>query len=264
MSSIFLSHNHADKAFAKKLAADLRLHGHIVWIDEAEIEVGDSLVQKIRDGIDRVDFLAAIVSQKSLDSEWVKKELDLASNREIDEKRVVVLPLLLEDVELPGFLKGKMYADFREESNYQEALQFLLRKLGPSNRAPDVDSQELEKLRNELHEMKKAVEFQTRESERRHRMVRLDRSQQLEQRIQVENKSKPEWAEINNNYAFEAGGIPVTLGYMFHAMRKEDIKGGHPLAVIIDLENKWENVRLMLEAFMDYRGIHDPPGAPTG
>jgi hypothetical protein len=42
MSSIFLSHAFEDKQFARKLAKDLRQAGHIVWIDEAEIKVGDS------------------------------------------------------------------------------------------------------------------------------------------------------------------------------------------------------------------------------
>ena len=120
MSSIFLSHAFEDKLFARKLAKDLRQAGHIVWIDEAEIKIGDSLIEKIRDGIDRVDYVAAVLSRKSVNSAWVKKELDIASNREIEEKRVVVLPILLEDVKIPGFLKGKLYADFRSKKLYQE------------------------------------------------------------------------------------------------------------------------------------------------
>lgn len=258
MSKIFLSHNHADKPFARKLAADLRLHGHIVWIDEAEIEIGDSLIEKIRDGVDRMDFLAAVISQKSLDSEWVKRELDLASNREIDEKRVIVLPLLLEDVELPGFLKGKMYGDFRCQSKYMDSLSLLLRKLGPSSKAPEVDKSELEALRRELHKMRKTAETRSRQSERQNRMLKLNQSEELVSRINDENKVHPEWAEINDNYAFDVGGVPITLDYLFHAMRKEDMKGGHPLAMMLTLEKKWENVRLMLEAFIDYRGVHEP------
>ncbi|WP_397533736.1 toll/interleukin-1 receptor domain-containing protein [Roseateles sp.] len=86
MSSVFLSHSHADKPFARKLAADLRLAGHAVWIDEAEINIGDSLVLKIREGLDQVDFVAAIISSHSVNSEWVTRELDIASNREMKEK----------------------------------------------------------------------------------------------------------------------------------------------------------------------------------
>ena len=68
MSTIFLSHSHRDKPFARRLAADLRHAGHMVWIDEAEIQIGDSLIEKIRDGIDRVEFVAAILSSASIES----------------------------------------------------------------------------------------------------------------------------------------------------------------------------------------------------
>lgn len=42
MSKVFLSHNHADKPFTRRLANDLRQAGHSVWIDEAEINIGPS------------------------------------------------------------------------------------------------------------------------------------------------------------------------------------------------------------------------------
>ena len=126
MSSLFISYSHKDKQFVKRLATNIRDAGHTVLIDERDILVGDSLTESISNAIDSVDFVAAIISSDSLNSQWFKKELDLATNREIDEKRVIVLPILLDDVELPGFLKGKHYADFREEVKYQESLDFYL------------------------------------------------------------------------------------------------------------------------------------------
>ena len=140
MSSVFIAYSHKDKPFATRLAGDLRDAGHTVWIDDTAILVGDSLIERIRGAIDNVDFVAAIISSRSLNSQWVKKELDLASNREMDEERVVVLPILLDDVELPGFLKGKYYADFREEDKYQHALGELLDRLGPRSPPPNLSS----------------------------------------------------------------------------------------------------------------------------
>jgi len=109
MSSIFLSHSHGDKSFVNTLAKDLRISGYYVWTDDAEIKIGDSLIQKIREGIDKVEYVGAVLSYNSINSEWVIKELDIAMNQEIEGKKVKVLPLLLDDVELPGFLKGKKY-----------------------------------------------------------------------------------------------------------------------------------------------------------
>lgn len=143
MSSVFISYSHKDNRFVKRLAANLRDAGHTVWIDEMELLVGDSLIEGICNAIGSVDFVATIISSTSLSSQWFKKELDLALNREIDEKRVVVLPILLDDVELPGFIKGKYYADFREENNYEEGLEQLLVRLGPRTPHPDISSVEM-------------------------------------------------------------------------------------------------------------------------
>jgi formylglycine-generating enzyme required for sulfatase activity len=130
MSSIFLSHNHADKPFVRRLATDLRQAGIKVWIDEAEILLGESLVEKIRQGIDEMDFLGVVLSEDSIQSEWVKREVDIAMNQEIKGKRVKVLPLLIEHCELPGFLEGKLYADFTTPEKYRTGLEQILRRLG--------------------------------------------------------------------------------------------------------------------------------------
>jgi TatD DNase family protein len=127
---VFISHSWEDQAVARRLAADLSHYGARVWIDEAEILVGDSLIEKIRQGIDDMDYVAALISKASVSSRWVAKELDIAMNQEIDGKRVKVLPLLLEDCELPGFLKGKAFADLRTPERYDAALVAILRRLG--------------------------------------------------------------------------------------------------------------------------------------
>ena len=51
-TSIFLSHNSQDKPFVRELARDLEAHGIRVWLDEAEINVVDSLIEKFSEGID--------------------------------------------------------------------------------------------------------------------------------------------------------------------------------------------------------------------
>jgi hypothetical protein len=62
---IFLSHTHSDNHFAKRLALDLNRAGAKVWIDEAEIFVWDSIIEKIRQSIDRMDYVAAIIVRVS-------------------------------------------------------------------------------------------------------------------------------------------------------------------------------------------------------
>lgn len=149
--SIFLSHTHSDKPFAHRLANDLSEAGAQVWIDDAEILIGDSLIQKIRSGIDEMDYLAVILSPESVASEWVNKEIDIAMNQEIDGIRVKVLPLYYKECNIPGFLKGKHYADFSSEMLYSSSLKALLTRLDLKDADKGHEKYDEDKLKNLLN-----------------------------------------------------------------------------------------------------------------
>lgn len=127
---IFLSHTSDDKPFVRRLKNDLERHGVTkVWLDEAEIQIGDSLIKKIEEGLKMTKYIGIVLSPRSIKSRWVEKELDLAMNREIGSGEVVVLPLVMEECDLPTFLEGKLYADFYSPEKYEDSLQKLLRRL---------------------------------------------------------------------------------------------------------------------------------------
>ncbi len=129
MPGVFLSHNQRDKAFVRMLGDDLRAHGIRVWIDEAEMLVGDSLLDKIASAVLEMDFLAVVLSPESVVSPWVREELKLALQAQIESQRVRVLPILLRDCEIPPFLRGRVFADFRNEGEYAQALEDLVRSI---------------------------------------------------------------------------------------------------------------------------------------
>jgi len=112
---IFISYSRADSNFATSLAHQLVKRRANVWIDQWELHVGDSLTQKIQDAIEGASALLVILSKASVESEWCKKELSSGLIRELDEKRVIVLPVLMEDCKIPMFLRDKLYADFRTD-----------------------------------------------------------------------------------------------------------------------------------------------------
>ena len=101
-----------------------------VWLDEAEIRLGDSLIEKIRYGIDSVDYVIALISDKSVSSKWVSRELDIAMNQEIEGRRVKVVPVLASKCDVPGFLKGKLHADMSTPKAYRQSVPALLNRLG--------------------------------------------------------------------------------------------------------------------------------------
>ena len=130
MPSVFLSHSSKDKFFARKLAETLGNNGVDVWIDEAELRIGDSLIGKISAAIEKADYVAAILSPRSIRSNWVQTELRLAMTQEIEGRRIKVLPILMEPCEIPAFLQDKIYADFSDPGEYDGPLERLLHALG--------------------------------------------------------------------------------------------------------------------------------------
>jgi hypothetical protein len=167
---------------------------------------------------------------------------------------VVVLPILIEQVELPGFLKGKKYADFSDATHYQDALAQVLNRLGPAA-PPPASETELARLRAELEIAQAAADAYSRDLKRHRKVVARRRSPSLQREIERENKEVPAYAAVNNSYAFEIDGFPVTLGYVMWSLRKAAIKGGpSPLELMIELNDRWDDVKLMLEAYGDYLG----------
>jgi len=150
-ASIFLSHNRDDKEFVRRLADDLRRAGVTVWVDEAEIRIGDSIIGKIEEGILGCNYLGVVLSPSSVSSQWVKEELRTVFHYQVTRKGKIVLPLLYQRCEIPPFLIDKLYADFTEPGKYEFVLRQLLSRLDPSFSPPlFVSRSDLEFLLNTL------------------------------------------------------------------------------------------------------------------
>jgi hypothetical protein len=112
---LFISYSHQDRDFVDRLAAELTMRRRHVWVDRWEIQVGESLLTKVQNAITEASALVVVLSRASVASEWCRKELNSGLLRELEEKRVLVLPALIEDCDIPLFLREKKYADFRRD-----------------------------------------------------------------------------------------------------------------------------------------------------
>jgi hypothetical protein len=74
----FLSHSSADNALATRLFRFMHDQAVDVWFDRIELRPGDSLLGEIGAGIESADFLLALLTEKSVASPWVQKELTIA------------------------------------------------------------------------------------------------------------------------------------------------------------------------------------------
>jgi len=61
----FICHASEDKPAARLIATALRTKGAVVWLDEWEIRVGDSLVQKVSSGLESSSHLILLLSNYS-------------------------------------------------------------------------------------------------------------------------------------------------------------------------------------------------------
>ena len=103
MTKLFISYAHLDSAIVVPVADELRDAGYDVWIDTKGIEVGDLWVEEITNGISACDFFVLFISARSVLSDYVRRELDLA----FDAKKKII-PVRLDATELPARWKYQL------------------------------------------------------------------------------------------------------------------------------------------------------------
>ena len=118
--SCFISYSHDDKAFARRIYAQLQDRGIRCWLDEHAMVPGDDIMDAVDHGIRLSDRILLCCSQPALkDSWWVDDEIEktLEKERELsgrEGKKVrVLIPLNLD-----GFMFGKGW-----QSGYKATLK---------------------------------------------------------------------------------------------------------------------------------------------
>lgn len=111
---IFISYSHADREFVDQLAERLVLAKHHIWLDRWELSLGDSMTSRIEETLTESSAILVILSKSSVESQWCRRELTAGLVRELEERHTIVMPVVIEDCQIPLFLKDKLYADFRK------------------------------------------------------------------------------------------------------------------------------------------------------
>jgi len=112
---IFISHSSLDKAEAVRLAEALNSCSVDVWLDDWELEAGQSLTEEIARAMDRSRFIAILITANYNKTVWTKTEYKKALAREQSEGRTVMLPLIVGQAVIPSFIEDKLYVDLRQE-----------------------------------------------------------------------------------------------------------------------------------------------------
>jgi len=143
--SCFISYSHKDEEFAKRLHRDLQGERVRCWFAPESLKIGDEIRPRIDEAIRIHDKLLIVLSENSVGSPWVRKEVETAFGKEIEfetkqkERRTVLFPIRLDDAVMKtdeawaaDIKLTRHIGDFREwksHDKYKEGLGRLLRDL---------------------------------------------------------------------------------------------------------------------------------------
>ena len=97
--SCFISYSTKDEAFTKRLHSRMRDEGLRVYFAPEDIQGGKKLHEQIDEAIRDYDKLLLVLSQASMNSEWVRTEIRKARKAEIKEGKRKLFPIRLVDFE---------------------------------------------------------------------------------------------------------------------------------------------------------------------
>lgn len=137
--SCFISHSSRDQELAERLHADLQQRGLRIWYAPEDLKIGDRFQERIEESIRVYDKVMIVLSEASVQSRWVEREVNAAGERENRENRTVLFPIRIDDAVMNApqpwaadIRRSRHMGDFRDwkhHDSYQKALGRLLRDL---------------------------------------------------------------------------------------------------------------------------------------
>ena len=134
MTKLFISYAQLDNDIVLDISGQLQVAGYEVWIDKFGIQGGELWVSALVKGISDCEIFLLFISSKSILSDYVRRELDIA----FSEKRKII-PIKLEPVDIPqGWryqLAGLQYINYQNPDWKSKLLQALGSEIGKASQA---------------------------------------------------------------------------------------------------------------------------------
>jgi len=149
--SCFISHSTKDKQFAERLYSDLQNRNVRCWYAPKDLKIGDKFQDVIEDSIRVHDKLLLVLSEASVNSAWVEREVQAAREREDRSGKLVLFPVRLDDAVMNAskawaadLRRTRHIGDFthwKDHDSYQMGLDRLLRDLKAQDKADSAPAQ---------------------------------------------------------------------------------------------------------------------------
>lgn len=134
-----ISYAREDQVFVDHLSADLQRKGVRCWLVQRNQEKGEAIHDGVEEAIPRYDQLLLVLSEHSVQSAWVAKEVKATFEQESQQERRVLFPLRLDDTiiqtkeawaaDLRHLRRMEDFRDWKEHERYQETLSHLFSAL---------------------------------------------------------------------------------------------------------------------------------------
>jgi hypothetical protein len=125
--SIFVSHSSKDKSIIEGICDQLEKRGISLWISSKDVKPGLEWDKSIENALDKAEYVLLMVSKASIDSSYVRTEIEYALN-----EGKVVIPILLEQVKLPLRWHTLQFVDYGEFADRPAAIEQIV-KLVPKS-----------------------------------------------------------------------------------------------------------------------------------
>ncbi len=133
-TKVFLSYGGEDRELAKLIAGKLVASGIDTWWAEWEIRAGDSLRQKIDEGLASCTHFLVLLTPIARTKPWVNQEMDAGLVRRLQQQcRFIPLRHNLSVTELPPLLSGMLSPEIDASAS---DLQSLINQILDVNRKP--------------------------------------------------------------------------------------------------------------------------------
>lgn len=152
---VFLSHSKKDKGFINRVSDDFKKCQIESWIDEFEIRHGKPWMEELfQNGISTCDSVLVYLTDNSILSPMVKKEIDASLIEQLEDNKISFLPYVSE-----AELRDKLRADIRalqvtvwSNDNYLEVLPCVVAEIWHSylERTVEIATSEEKRKRLEL------------------------------------------------------------------------------------------------------------------